>query len=94
MEQNHVEKIERETTIVDDILCNKCGKSTKHGNGKFSSFEGCRLKAGFGYGSIKDGDYEHFDLCDQCYVDFTKSFVLPPTTDNIDRLAYIFGQRG
>ena len=67
-----------EVKSIEDILCNKCGKSLKHIAGKFACYEGTKLCGGFGYGSDKDGFDIEFDICDKCYDDFVGSFKHSP----------------
>lgn len=82
MEKRHSEQRLQDVTILEDILCDKCGKSTKKGNGEYLFFEGTRLAASFGYGSNKDGLNEWFDICDSCYDEFTNTFLHKPTEGN------------
>lgn len=77
METKHAESRTHEVVVVDDVLCNKCGKSTKNGK-DFIFFEGTRLTASFGYGSNKDGILEWFDICDKCYDEFVDTFIHKP----------------
>lgn len=79
MEQRRIEQKIKEVSILEDILCDKCGKSVKKGNDEHPVFEGTTLTASFGYGSNKDGLIECFDICDACYDDFTSTFIYKPT---------------
>lgn len=78
MKISHEEKIERFEEVIDDVLCNKCGKSMQISNYEYES-EGTRLFADFGYGSNKDGLMEEFHLCDDCYDQFIALFKHAPT---------------
>ena len=79
MKKSHNEIVTKEMSVIDDIICNKCGKSTKHGDGKFACFEGTTLRACFGYGSNKDGLIECFDLCDDCFDEIINTFIHKPS---------------
>ena len=72
-----------EKTIVtpwaSSIFCNKCGKevyNTEEWNPEFDNFQSFDIV--FGFGSEFDGDELNFDLCDNCMVEFIKSFKIPP----------------
>lgn len=59
-----------------DIRCNKCGKKMKLKNGIVS--EGAfSIAYGWGYFSEKDGQNHIFDLCEICYDELIKSFLIP-----------------
>lgn len=82
-----------EVKSIEDLLCDKCGKSLKHGTGEFACYEGTRLHGGFGYGSDKDGIEIEFDICDQCYDDFIGSFKHSPKEEE-HNLADFFSKQG
>lgn len=62
---------------VISITCDKCGKTEEGENIEYaSSIE--TWKHNFGYGSKFDTDMVSFELCDDCYEEFIKSFKYPP----------------
>lgn len=66
-------KITRSVKFTEDILCNKCGQSTKCPMG---NFECISATAHWGYDSRKDMQVHRFDLCESCYDEFAKTFKL------------------
>lgn len=57
--------------------CNKCGKDILVENGimKEGAFS---INYNWGYFSKKDGEMHCFDLCESCYDEFVKSFIIEP----------------
>ncbi|MGM7448494.1 UNVERIFIED_ORG: hypothetical protein DFO82_2666 [Idiomarina abyssalis] len=61
--------------VVTDIVCDKCGESLvpeiqkdyQENLNDFADFG--VLKASFGYGSGRDGESFHFDLCEICFME-------------------------
>jgi len=70
--------VKKEETVVQetvaDIVCNKCG------NSMFDAgfVVGCNISTTFTYGSNKDGTMHYFHICDDCYDEFTNTFVHKP----------------
>ena len=65
---------EKETP--DKIFCNKCGNEIKiNSNGYHDDF--LEVKKSWGYFSFYDGETHSFDICQNCYNEFTESFKLP-----------------
>lgn len=59
-----------------EITCNKCGKKMKLENG--IAQEGVlSIAYGWGYFSEKDGQTHRFDLCENCYDELIKTFLIP-----------------
>jgi hypothetical protein len=61
---------------IEDIFCNKCGKSCK----KFCDYEGL-IEAEFtgGYDSkLGDGNMYRFSLCEDCLAPLFKKFIHSP----------------
>ncbi len=59
-----------------EMSCNKCGKKISVENGIIN--EGVFTVAfGWGYFSEKDGQIHNFDLCEKCYDEYTKTFLIP-----------------
>jgi len=79
-------KREIEEEIVDDILCNKCGKTCSTSPGCPWSYDGL-LEAHIsgGYGSkIGDGDECDFSLCESCLLELFKTFTIKPKWRNVE----------
>ena len=78
-----IKEIEQEVVTHHSVVCNKCGKETKRDfdseffedygeglwDGMYQSF-GCS----FGYGSKHDTERWQFDLCEECIVEYIKTF--------------------
>lgn len=58
------------------ISCNKCGKNIKYTEGvlKEDFFEATK---DWGYFSNKDLETHKFNLCEKCYDNLVKEFVIP-----------------
>ncbi|MBM7702880.1 hypothetical protein [Metabacillus iocasae] len=80
-------KVYEKVTVTKEVpalvTCNKCGKSEaligaraerSHKSDLFHTFEMM-----FGYGSSFDSECWDFDLCEDCLVEFVKSFKHAPT---------------
>ena len=66
---------------LEDIICNKCGKSVKifiDREHKHYNYEGLRAHIHSGFGSKNDGMDIYFDLCDDCLIKLMETFVVPP----------------
>ncbi len=59
------------------IYCNMCGKEI-HTEGTVPEREGLHVEKEWGYFSGKDGEIHRFDLCEECYDNMIRSFLLPP----------------
>ena len=66
---------ETEKKLIE-IKCNKCGRDITVDNGiiKEGTFS---IAYGWGYFSEKDGHIHSFDLCEKCYDEYTKTFIIP-----------------
>lgn len=73
-------KIQKEVEVIEDYICNKCGKSTKEQS--CGNYECANLTAYWGYGSKRDGQEHEAHLCEKCYDEFIKSFVIQPDIDD------------
>lgn len=72
--------------VVGSITCNKCGRTERvigekadrsYISNLFHSFD-----ALFDYGSSHDEEKWSFDLCEDCLLDFVKSFKHAPNVSN------------
>ncbi len=66
----------KETRILDRIICNGCGKiiAVKRGIPMEGVFSACQV---WEYMSDKDGETDRFDLCEECYDKITEQFRIP-----------------
>jgi len=67
------------------VICNGCGKKLKVENGvlKEGCFEGKQV---FGYFSSMDGEQHSFDLCEDCYREWTQQFCIPVEKEEVTEL--------
>ena len=66
----------KETKEIKKIICNKCGRQIKVVNGRPE--EGVfSVDHTWGYFSEKDGERHSFDLCESCYDELLKTFLIP-----------------
>lgn len=63
--------------VIDDILCNKCGKSTRLPESRCFSF--VALDVLWGYGAAHDTEHHESHLCEGCYDELVATFDIPPT---------------
>lgn len=68
-----------------EVICNKCKKELKVENHILK--EGCfQGEQRFGYFSNRDGQAEHFDLCERCYDEWIQSFQIPIEKEELKEL--------
>lgn len=66
----------RETKEIKKIVCNKCGREISAENGM--PREGVfSVDYTWGYFSEKDGEHHSFDLCESCYDEMLRGFLVP-----------------
>ncbi len=63
----------KEVPILEIIQCNRCGKEIAI-TGYESYFHGEMV---WGYGSMKDGRADDFDICETCYDEMVHDFLIP-----------------
>ena len=64
--------------VVDDLICNKCGKTLKKENGGISNYCGLEeVDMVCGYGSENDGSMFTFSLCEKCVLKIMSRFKIP-----------------
>lgn len=61
---------EEKTKVIDQIICNKCGKEIKER-------DALSVEKRWGYFSEKDNEVHQFDLCEECYDEMVASFQIP-----------------
>lgn len=66
----------KETKEIKKIICNKCGReiSAENGMTKEGVFS---VDYVWGYFSDKDGERHSFDLCESCYDEMLRGFLIP-----------------
>ena len=70
-----------ETGQLMEAVCNCCQRSLKIQNG--ITTEGVfSVEYAFGYFSRKDEEIHKFDLCEECYDKWTKTFQIAPDIVN------------
>ena len=80
----------KEVKVVKDVICNKCGQSClgivlKVSSSKVEEINfaiAAQLNADWGYGSKKDGERHKSHLCESCYDEITRSFLIEPLIQN------------
>ena len=73
-------KVMTETDFIDDILCNKCGRSCI--NDDAPSPEGLievNVRGGYGSKILGDGDDFTFSICETCLAQLFLEFKIPPS---------------
>ena len=66
----------KETKEIARIICNKCGREIPAAGGY--PREGVfSADCVWGYFSNKDGEMHSFDLCESCYDELLKTFLIP-----------------
>lgn len=71
---------------VQDILCNRCGKSMKvfiSSDHKHTNFPGLHAKVEGCYGSQHDGLLLKFDLCESCLKEIMTGFAIKAEQEEI-----------
>ena len=66
----------QETREVEKIICNKCGKEISVKNG-VPEADMLSVEKRWGYFSEKDNQVHEFDLCEECYDNFVRTFQIP-----------------
>ena len=73
-------KVEKQESIIQDILCNVCGeKIHKNEYGYFEDF--LSIEQEWGYHSKFDGETHCIDICQKCYEVFLSNLKIKPTCD-------------
>lgn len=76
-----IEKIKKKTTVIEEdmvsITCDRCGKVDVVPY--FSDIQSHSIS--FGYGSKRDTEVHHMEICDDCYDEIIADFKTPPRID-------------
>jgi len=66
-------------TVVVDVICNKCGKSTLDEHGM--NYEYAEIRASWGYASGKDMEVHLAHLCSRCYDEVVADWKISPLVE-------------
>jgi hypothetical protein len=68
----------KEVEVIKDVICNKCGGTTKKHDGFDGSFEFAELRVHWGYFSDnRDGEVHEAHLCQNCWQKIVADFIHP-----------------
>lgn len=67
--------------VITKIVCNQCGKELKIEN-EIVLEDRLSVDKSWGYFSEKDGILHSFDLCEKCYDNLIKGFIIPVSKKN------------
>jgi len=84
-----MKKVVKEVEEIDDMICNKCGKTLKQIIGNDEEYNFCGLeevRMVCGYGSKNDGTIFTFSMCEECVLKMMSEFKIKPT-----EVDYLFG---
>ena len=70
----------RKVKEVTGIVCNKCGRVIPVVEG-VPQEDVLTVDKRWGYFSEKDGETHRFDLCESCYDEWIKEFLIPVTVE-------------
>lgn len=80
------------TTVIKDVLCNKCGNSLRPVTnlpGEVADFDpgfyglvGVRYSTGYYSPALPDAFGYEFDLCEKCLKELMDSFKIEPKTED------------
>nr|WP_178631181.1 hypothetical protein [uncultured Mediterraneibacter sp.] len=70
----------KETKEIKKIICNRCGREIQAENGQPTAGV-FSVDYQWGYFSEKDGETHRFDLCESCYDEWIKEFLIPVTVE-------------
>jgi len=73
---------------IDDILCNKCGKSMKTECG-FIGLTEARVVGSYCSTSLTDGDIHSFSLCEECLEVLFSTFTITSLESKLDETELI-----
>ena len=72
-----MKKYDSENNSRWEVTCNKCGKII-YVNQDIPQEDTFHAEKTWGYFSQKDGIRQTWDLCEDCYENFVRGFVIPP----------------
>jgi len=72
-------KVVKEVEVVDDIICNNCGKSLSGPEpGDFYGLVETMVRGGYSSDGLVDGEIYTFSLCETCLKKMFDAFKIPP----------------
>lgn len=90
MLKTHKEVETRTVEIIDDIICNKCGKSitqVPHNqmlSPDVANMECVSIRKSWGFWSKKDMLTQNVDICEPCWDLFCETLAVPPAETDYD----------
>jgi hypothetical protein len=85
MKKTHKEIETREVVILDDVICNGCGKSIRTAPHRgwvsphITDLDFVQIVKSWGFCSGKDMLTQHVDICEPCWDKFCETLAIPPT---------------
>lgn len=76
---------DEKTGEISRVICNQCGRELKVERGVIREgvFHG---QTCFGFESRKDGTRQTFDLCEDCYYQLCRKFLIPVEEEDLTEL--------
>jgi hypothetical protein len=75
-----IKKVPQEIEVVDDVICNKCGKSCRPSK-EVPDFYGlieASFTTGYESAALPDGSIYTFSLCENCLAELFETFQIEP----------------
>jgi len=76
MIQSHTEMVSKSETVIDDVICNSCGKSIIEIN---QNSDYLHIEKDWGYFSPFDNENYRCDICPDCCLKIVSTFKIPIT---------------
>lgn len=89
MRKTHQEFIQVERDIIDEVLCNCCGKPIDPATYDSDTDskrdpEFIHIRKWWGYYSQFDGEIHDFDICQECYKKWVSQFTIPISVEEYE----------
>lgn len=76
--------ITKEIEVIDDVLCNKCGKSCRsNDSGDFYGLIEVSFSTGYFSPKLPDGSTYTFSLCEECLDEMFREFKIQPIEESL-----------
>ena len=82
MIKKHFEQVIKEEEVIDEILCNCCGKPIKRVNASSIIRDHLHIKKEWNYFSNNEGQKYELDICEDCCGKILSTFKIKPGTSN------------
>ncbi len=69
--------VTRKIESIELVKCNMCANEIDHANCSYFSYTHYH-----GYGSARDLETDHIDLCNNCYDKWVNTFMINPKTED------------